>query len=452
MADGAGDGHGDEHERHGNDLVEVVEVDLLQGREHDDADVDEGSRSRRCGDDGRNGGDEHAGEEQDAAGERGEARATAGLDARGRLDEGRDGGGAGAGAHDGAHGVGEHGFLHLGHLAVLVEHAGAGGGAHEGADGVEHVDHAERDDERDNGEPAHLEERGEVELEERELSHGAEGGHPGGGGKTGERVDAQEDGLAGPVDDRGDEHAEDDGGAHAALGHEDDGEEAQEHGDNGEHHGGVGVAHVGCHGGGRKRAEEIAHHVEAVTVAVVDAGVGADADVEQHKADSRCDAGAHAVGDGLDDLFAHVAQREDQEHDAFGKHDDEGGLEGGDVARTREGGNLRYDQGEEAVEAHAGGKAEGLVGPERHADHGDAGGQARCQEDGVPQLVASARPEVGEQVRVQGDDVCHRHERREAGGDLGLHRGAVGFELKELLHVPSLSIATHFHELVSQGA
>ena len=95
--------------------------------------------------------------------------------------------------------------------------------------------------------------------------------------------------------------------------------------------------------------KEVAHHVEAVAVAVVDAGVGADADVEQHEADSRCDAGAHAVGDGLDDLFAHVAQREDQEHDAFGKHDDEGSLEGGDVARAREGGDLRYDQCEEAV-------------------------------------------------------------------------------------------------------
>ena len=64
-------------------------------------------------------------------------RAAARFHTGGRLDERRDGGGAGAGARDRTDGVGEQRFLHVGHVALFIDHAGAGGRADEGADGVE---------------------------------------------------------------------------------------------------------------------------------------------------------------------------------------------------------------------------------------------------------------------------------------------------------------------------
>ena len=73
---------------------------------------------------------------------------------------------------------------------------------------------------------------------------------------------------------------------------------------------------------------------------------------------------------------------------------------------------LADHHGEEAVEAHARGHGEGLVGQEGHAEDTDGGGDAGSHEHGVPEFLpvgAEARQQVG----IQGDDVGHRHE----GGD-----------------------------------
>ena len=114
--------------------------------------------------------------EHDRGGQRGKTRAAAGLNAGAGLDEGGDGGGAGACACYGADGVCQQSFLHLGHLAVLIEHVCACGGADEGADGVEHVDHAEGYDKGNGGEPADAYEGLEVKLEECGVEHIAERG------------------------------------------------------------------------------------------------------------------------------------------------------------------------------------------------------------------------------------------------------------------------------------
>ena len=415
MADGAGHGHTDEHDGHRQHLIHIVEVDVLEALEHQHADVDERGGGRSAGDDGGDGGEEHAGEEENGGGQRGQTGAAAGLNAGSGLDEGGDGGGTGGSARDGADGIGEQGFLHLGHIAVLVDHAGAGGRADEGADGVEHIDHAEGDDQGDGGEPADVHKAGEVKLEESGGDHVGEGGHEARGLKAGERIHAQEQEAAGPVEHGGEEHTEQNGGLDALLGQNDHHEHAEEGGDGGEDHGVIAdVAHAALDDAGGQGAEEVAHDVEGAGEAValgIDADVGAETDVHQHQADGGGDAVADAERNGLDDLLTDLQEGEDEEHDALDEDDDQTGLERGLILAVVDDGDVGHDHGKEAVQTHAGSHDEGLVGHEGHADGADGGGNAGCQEHTVPQRGADR--EVGQQVGVQGDDVGHRHERRD---------------------------------------
>ena len=68
-------------------------------------------------------------------------------------------------------------------------------------------------------------------------------------------------------------------------------------------------------------SEEGGQNVERAALFAVKAGVRAEADVEQHKADGRGDADADAEGNGLNDLFADGEKREDDEENALDKDD-----------------------------------------------------------------------------------------------------------------------------------
>ena len=390
MADRAGDRHGDEHDGHRQALINVVKVDLLETAEHQQADVDERGAGRGSGDDGGDGREEHTRKEEQAGRQGGQARAAAGLHAGGGLDKRRDRGRSGARARDGADGVGQQRLAHTRHIAVLVDHAGAARRADEGADGVEHVNDAERDDERHDREPADLAEGGKVELEQGRCGHIAERGHERRALERRKRVRVQEDGLTRPVDAGRAEHAQQHGALDLFVREEHDQEQADKHGHNREHHLRVAVAHVGLGEAGRERAEEITHDVKRAAVARVHTGVGADADVEQHEADGRRDAEPDAERNGLDDLLAHLEHREDDEHDALDEDDAQRRLERLQVAHAGQGDDVGHDDGKEAVETHTGRHGKGLVGRKRHDERADGGGNARGKER---RSRAASRPE-----------------------------------------------------------
>ena len=242
----------------------------------------------------------------------------------------------------------------------------------------------------------------------------------------------QEGEGADPVDHGSSQHAQQDRALDLFVVQSHDDEQADEHGDHGEHHLGVaGVAHVVLDHAGGQSAEEVAHHIEGRGEAValgIDAHVGAQADVHQHQADGGADAQAHAQGDGFHDLFTDIEDGQDDEHDAFHQDDDQRGLEGGHIAHAGHGGDVGDHQGEEAVQAHAGGHGKGLVGQEGHHQAAHAGSDAGGQEHAVPQSGPYVK--VGQQVGVQRDDVGHGHKRGQTGHDLGTDSGAVFFELK----------------------
>ena len=194
---------------------------------------------------------------------------------------------------------------------------------------------------------------------------------------------------------------------------DDDGEYADEHGDDVEHQLRICASDgVACNRWG-EASEEGGQNVERAALFTVKAGVRAEADVEQHKADGRSDADADAEGNGLNDLLADGEKREDDEENALDEDDAHCGREGFLVAQAGERCDVCNDDGEEAVQAHAGGHDEGLVGQEGHGHRADGAGNAGGQKHAVPKR--GAHGEVGQQIGVQGDDVGHRHERRETG-------------------------------------
>ena len=273
----------------------------------------------------------------------------------------------------------------------------------------------------------------EVELEQGGVHHIAERGQEGGGGQGDEGVGPQEGEGADPVDDGGGQHPDEHRALDGHFGQQHDDKQPHEHGDHLEHHLAVAGAHGVAGGGGGERAEEVPHDEEGAAVLGVHARVGAQADVHQHQADGGGDAQAHPQGNGLHDFLADVEHGQHDEYKAFNEDDDQGGLEALHIAHAGDARDVGHHDGEEAVQAHAGGQAEGLVGQEGHGEHGDGGGDAGGQEHAVPQVLP-LRAEAGEQVGVQGDDVGHRHERGQAGHDLGAHGGAVLLELENFLH------------------
>ena len=248
----------------------------------------------------------------------------------------------------------------------------------------------------------------------------------------------QQQRLGRPVDPGGRQHAAEHGALHLPVLQAHDHEQADEHGDHAQHHHRVASAHLVLRGGGRQRAEEVPHGVEGAAGFRVDAHVAAKADVHQHQADGGPDAQADAQGDGLHDLLPHVEHGQHDEHDALHQDDDQRRLEGFQVGQPAHGGQVAHHHGEEAVQPHAGGHHEGLVGQQAHAEGADGGSHAGGQEHAVPQR-GSLRAEVREQVGVQGDDVGHRHEGGQTRDQLGANVGVVLFQLEDSVHGQRIS-------------
>ena len=78
--------------------------------------------------------------------------------------------------------------------------------------------------------------------------------------------------------------------------------------------------------------------------------------------------------------------------DTLDEDDAQRRLERLQVAHAGQADDVGHDDGEKAVEAHAGRHGKGLVGRERHDERADGGGNARGEEHAVPELRATSAP------------------------------------------------------------
>ena len=132
-----------------------------------------------------------------------------------------------------------------------------------------------------------------------------------------------------------------------------------------------------------------------------DAGV-LKADEGYEESDTGSDGSLQRSGDGVHDERTYLRRGHEDEEDAF--YEDGGQRELPRIAHRKADG-----EDEEGVQTHAGGKSERLLGIESHDERTDDCSQCRGCEDGVG--VHALRSKVGEDVRVDGEDIRHRKER-----------------------------------------
>src|SRR5690348_10067165 len=414
VRDGEGERHHQQGEEGGQAVGDVLEADLDDWLDHQEADDDQ----HGCGGGWRHQADERDGEEreQEEAGDPdgGEAGLAALADARRALDEGGDGGVAGERAPHAGGGVHHHGAAGAREVALLVQDAELSSQAAERAEGVHHVGDEEGEEEEQNGAGGEVaaEERAEVYAADTLAEEGAEvweGDEAAGAKEAGGVLNAGQQGGArvglddshDPGDGGGGDDAEQQGAAHLARHHQASDEQAGE----GDEH---------------DRVVERAELGQAVGVADLDGGAGLDGgegveldDVgvgEADEGDEEADAGAGGEldreGDAHDDLLAPGAGDEQQEGEAIQEDEGEGGADG-EAARADDG------EGEEGVVAEAGGERPGQISPEAHEQRGDDGG-----EDGADDQRGGVEAGGRHDGRVDEDDVGHRDEGGEAGGEL----------------------------------
>ena len=376
---------GDRQERRDAAAV-VLPVDAGHGRHHHDADDDQGRGGRGARDREEDRREEQREAEADGDREGGEAGAAAVADAGGAFDVSRGRRGAEAGAGDGRDGVGEEDLVDVLNLVALDE-AGRLADADHGAHRVEHVDEQEGqdDDEHVPGEdvvPLELHEDGGDAVREGDELRVA-GGVAGqlGHGFAGRGVLDEE------ADDGRGEDADEDAAADFEH-HEAAGDDEAEDGDEGR-----AVGHVTEDDEGRVAVHD-------------DAGV-LHADEGDEEADTGADGFFQGAGDRVDQVGPDLRDGHEDEQDAF---DEDGGQGELPVVAHREADR----EDEEGVQAHAGGEAEGLLRVEGHDEGTDDGGQGGRREDGALRHPVEGAEDAG----VDGQDVGHRQEGRDARDDL----------------------------------
>ena len=141
-----------------------------------------------------------------------------------------------------------------------------------------------------------------------------------------------------------------------------------------------------------------------------------------------CDEKPDADGDGalqchrnrVEKRFAHIRQGQQDEDQALAENRRQGKLPG--IA------HLSDDRiGEKGVEPHRRGKCERQIGEGRHQEACNARGKRRGRKYG-----SRVHARRAEDQRVHGEDISHRHERRQSRQHLRLHRCAVFPEMKQV--------------------
>ena len=364
--------------------------------EHEDADDHERGRSRRGGneqDDGREKKREQKAARDD---ERGKSGAAARLDARGRLDVAGDGRGPEAGTDHGGAGVGGEGLRDFREVAVFVEQPRALADADERAHVVEQIDEQERENERQRQREMRPK-PGKIKMEGDRRERRGEAEHA---GKIHRFLDDVQP-LEREIDDGKEEDIQDDRAGNVA--HDADGRGDQAKNDE-----------------QRFRSAQVADGDERGRVGC-DHAAFLQADERDEEADAAGDRGLEIARDRLEKFLAQAGNRQQEKADAAVENHAE-------RRRPRDAVADADGEGEKRVQAHARRERDGVVRHQRHD-----GGHERRGEAGRGHERGGVHAGLGENRRVDGEDVGHRGEGGETTDDLAAQRGAVGRQVKEPL-------------------
>ena len=408
--------HGDRKERRNADR-QVLEVDLVDGLHHQHADDDQCRARRRSRDEQGDRSEEQGDEEQHARRRGGQTRASAFRDACGALDESRHRARAEHGAAADRDGVDEHRLADaLVAFFLVLEESGAVSRADQRAERVEQFNERERGDGRKQtgGQQIREAEVPEVELGEvRDPILALK------------RVEVDDVDSRDRADERRDQDADQNRAANAKHHQGADNNQAD---DGQPNHRLLKAAHVND----RFAAAEI--RIAALSEVAAERverdrhyAARLEADDRDEQADADGDRMLQPVRNRDDEHLANLGDRQDQE-------DDPGQEDGGERHRRadRMTGCLGSDdrRREVCVKPHPRSQRDREVDEQAHRQGEDARAKRRRQENAVG--VQSGRTEND---RVDGKDVSHCHEGRDARHDLRADIRTELFDLKESLHV-----------------
>src|SRR6266851_5090943 len=188
--------------------------------------------------------------------------------------------------------------------------------------------------------------------------------------------------------------------------------DAPDHQDGDEHESGSGETHV--------RVGNFSQPDESSGIRDDDVGV-AQADEGDKQADACGGAVLEAIGNAVDDLFAHIRKRKNQKEQPGKKNDAESGLPG--YAPAEDNG-----VGEIGVEGHAGSEGYWIVGPQSYDERGDRRRNTRREENPL-----DGHTRFRKDARVDHDHVGHGHESGEAPEQLTANGSVIFFEMKYAL-------------------
>ena len=157
------------------------------------------------------------------------------------------------------------------------------------------------------------------------------------------------------------------------------------------------------------------------------------ADEADEQADADGNAALERQRDGVENRLAHVRQAQHDEDQALDEDGQQRNLPG--VSHAQHDG-----VGQERVEAHARGQRERQIRHQAHARRADEGRQRRRQQDG-----GGVHARSGQDARIDGQNVGHRHKCGDARHDFRLGSGFVFAQLKDLFKHSSHSLLFFFH-------
>ena len=157
------------------------------------------------------------------------------------------------------------------------------------------------------------------------------------------------------------------------------------------------------------------------------------ADEADEQADADGNAALERQRDGVENRLAHVRQAQHDEDQALDEDGQQRNLPG--VAHAQHDG-----VGQERVEAHARGQRERQIRHQAHARRADEGRQRRRQQDG-----GGVHARSGQDARIDGQNVGHRHKCGDARHDFRLGSGFVFAQLKDLFKHSFHSLLFFFH-------
>ena len=296
-------------------------------------------------------------------------------------------------------------------MTVFIQQICLGGAADDGSQRIEDIDEQEREDNDDEVKEVRGDET-EVELQERGC-HGSRHGYDRGRKQRIEacvRIRNVETGeLADDAQDPGDQDTE----QHVALDALDQHIRGNERADQSQNDSDTFIGE--CSGSDRTAERE-----------QTDQGGAADDDMRvlhADEGDEETDADGNgdfqSGRDGIEDRFTDVGQRKDDEDQTFHQDRCQSDLPG--ITHTAADGVC-----EVRIQTHTGGQSERQIGEQSHAQTCDRGCNGSRCEDGALVHTGSAQD-----VRVDGQNVDHRHERCQTGDDLSSGIGVVLFQLEQ---------------------